>query len=421
MKLEHSAGYVGMSALIVYLLALLAGQGMEVACLLTWIYGALVFKNCSRSTKKLALALGGIGLLMLLVSIPMSLPSRAPDVFGINQQIISLFFAVTFLSLTTHKFRQKTAGKPHLASTLANLNLLGGLISLPMPYIVGDAMYKRHGSLSKAQTIAVTRSFCAAAYWSPFFISAGVAATYAPLMQPAIVFGFGALIALFGLTYTYFECQRHDLSEFDGFATSPVNLAVPALLITGIVICNLTSPPLSIIQQVTLAAPIVSLALNAGADLPQKILNHARTTLPGACNQVVLFLAAGIFAVGCSTVVEALPGMDSPGGFNPNFRNIGVVLGLMILVTYAGIHPLISIAIVASLLVPTGIDHTVLAMVFLAGWAIGAGAAAISGTSVAFIARWQIRPTDIMRWNGLYTILMWLLSTVVIVLIANSI
>jgi hypothetical protein len=115
---------------------------------------------------------------------------------------------------------------------------------------------------------------------------------------------------------------------------------------------------------------------------------------------VSLFLAAGVMAAGLKSVFMSF------GAWLPfqQFGGLEAVATFLVLTTLAvvGVHPLIGIAAAGTVLAPTVADPNLLAMVFLASWALGAVINPISGLNLAFQARYGITGTTLMRWHRVY-------------------
>jgi len=93
-----------------------------------------------------------------------------------------------------------------------------------------------------------------------------------------------------------------------------------------------------------------------------------------------------------------------------------LVTAVIIIAAYAGMHPLISIAALSSVLLPAGAQHSLLAFCFLSGWAIGTAVAPLSGMNLFLIGRYRLRAREIARWGPGYALAMLGLVTVLIVI-----
>ena len=83
-----------------------------------------------------------------------------------------------------------------------------------------------------------------------------------------------------------------------------------------------------------------------------------------------------------------------------------MTLVVMYLAALAGVHPVIAIAVLGSLLLPLQPNPNLLAMTFLSSWAIGVASSPFSGMNLALQGRYRLAPLDFLRWNGVYSLVM---------------
>jgi hypothetical protein len=419
---HYGVGLIGLTSMSLYVGSQLIGFSVIPAATLSWLFMVLQWNSVSASIKRLTLVLFTFGIGLVFSAGYFFGDTRIQAAFSLNMPIVALFLGISFLSMLAPSLSHQSAKaneRTQLLSTVVQTNVLGGIISLPMPLIVGDRMFSRNNSLSRDQLIVVSRAFCAGAYWSPFFVSAGVAYTYAPELNPIIVFGVGALTALTGLALTYASVAKRIDSTFDGLPLNVATLKIPGALAATIGVLLVVNSSLNVVTAVTIASPLIAMAFTGRRQLLSSLTRHIALDLPSAANQVTLFLGAGVFAVGISALSSALV-----SAYPITLSDFGLVLiatstGLMILASYVGLHPLVTISIVAAALHPLSPNHTVLAMMFLAAWALGVGGSPLSGTSLSFISRWGVSPKDYLIWNAPYTVSMWLVSVLVIWCVAR--
>jgi hypothetical protein len=134
-------------------------------------------------------------------------------------------------------------------------------------------------------------------------------------------------------------------------------------------------------------------------------------------NELLLFLAAGLMAAGVDSSLSTLH------GWLPFARFGGVEAALtllfMYLISLAGVHPVIGIAVIGTLLAPLKPDTNLLAMTFLCSWAISVGTSPFSGMNLALQGRYRIAPLDFLRWNGRYSLFMLGASMAALIAYAN--
>jgi hypothetical protein len=266
----------------------------------------------------------------------------------------------------------------------------------------------RKGRLNKTQTIILTRGFTSAAFWSPFFAAMAAAMTYAPSASLPQVWLMGIPLAISALLFTALGCQRND--QFTGYPMHPAALVLPAILAICVLILHQWYSDWHILGIIALLAPSLSLTiLFLRHSTPfRQIREHIASDLPSMQNELVLFLAAGIMAAGLNALFASF------GNWLPfdHFNGTEASLVLLFMVTTAilGVHPVINIAALGTLLAPLNPDGSLLAMTFIAAWAIGTGTSPFSGINLAMQGRYIQQSGDSLKWNGLYAVVMVLLS-----------
>ncbi|WP_320039990.1 hypothetical protein [uncultured Desulfobacter sp.] len=127
-------------------------------------------------------------------------------IFTANLPLLAMFVAVSFLALTNSGIEGQTLpqGKRALAITAFGTHLLGAVINLSVLFVFGDRL-RKNGVLTKTQAFVLARSFCSAAWWSPFFVATGVALTYAPGMSWHKTLIPGAVMSLLAIGYSIVE------------------------------------------------------------------------------------------------------------------------------------------------------------------------------------------------------------------------
>jgi hypothetical protein len=114
-------------------------------------------------------------------------------------------------------------------------------------------------------------------------------------------------------------------------------------------------------------------------------------------------MAAGLNAV-FAGFGDWMP-FDRFGGFEAS-----LLLAFMYVTSLLGVHPVINIAALGTLLAPLEPDGTLLAMTFLSAWGIGVASSPYSGINLAMHGRYGQQTLDSLKWNGLYSLVMLLIS-----------
>ena len=116
--------------------------------------------------------------------------------------------------------------------------------------------------------------------------------------------------------------------------------------------------------------------------------------------ELLLFLGAGVLAVGLSAVVETgvlkLPVSD----FTPTVASI--LLFGVVLMSALGLHPVVAVAAMTPLLMPLDPSPLLLAVTYMYCWSLGTCASPLSGTHLIFQGRYGIPSYKAAVWNWPY-------------------
>ncbi len=304
-------------------------------------------------------------------------------------------------------------GRRGLAGTWLGVHLLGTILNLSTVFMIGDRL-ERRAPLTTPQLLGLNRGLSSAAFWSPFFASMGVVMTLAPAMDYATLLAHGLPLALCSGLLTLIELpRRFDLTETAGFSMSPRSLLMPVAMAGLVMLFHyVLTPELSIVGIITFLMPTVALATNLFRG-PHwtlgRVRQHTVTRLPAMRGEISLFLCAGLLTLGLSTLVDAATGSDWT-----LFAHFGVPqasLSFLAIVAsaVAGLHPIIGVSVLASVLdLPAG-DQTLFAFVALSAWAVGTSVGPLSGINLSLQGRYGVTGTHMMRHNLGYALVMALL------------
>jgi hypothetical protein len=299
---------------------------------------------------------------------------------------------------------------------LLSVHLVGAVINLAAAALVGDSFARNRQEvprLTRAEALAITRPYCAAAFWSPFFVATAVAQTDAPAAKASVTLPLGFLAAAGALLITYLTLRREGAGAHLGaFQLGRRALWLTAVLLLAVLGGKAIYPDVSVVVMVaTLAPPLAFLALPRGqwAAAGQALLAEK---LPSTAAQHVLFLAAGVFAFGVSTLLDGWLAGQGGEAFVLGPWAYPLTTAAIVATAYLGVHPVISIAAAASILTPLGGDPSRMAFAFVAGWGIGTAVAPLSGMNLFMTGRYGVRPREILRWGPGYALMMVLWVTV---------
>lgn len=400
-------GTVMLATFAAFLVSVYTPVSAAPAAVLIALTGVLAFLHVDAATRRLVVGLVLAAVLAMGWALHGGAVLDPVAMFAINLPIISLFLGVAFLSLVGEAVSGRVdSGRGGFLKTIAAIHFFGAIINMSMVAIAGDRL-ARDGRLGRREAILLARCYTAAAFWSPFFVAAAVAYTYAPDARPGIFIPLGVIGALAACLLTAQEVRRLDPdAPVPVFAPDRRAIVLTLSLLVSALALNMLLPDVAMVIIVASVTPPLALLLmprQSPAEMARRLLG---STLPATASQVSLFLAAGLFAYGTSTLIglqlegverlpEAMPAWVYP-----------LVTAAIVAAAYLALHPVISIAALSSLLLPLGVEHSLLAFSFLAGWAIGTAVAPLSGMNLFLIGRYGMRAREIARWGGRYTLSM---------------
>ena len=126
------------------------------------------------SAKRQVSWLMAIGIAALLFAASKGTWMTWQQVFAVNLPMLAMFVAVSFLDLTGSKdeSRPLPKGLSAIFNTAIGVQVLGAVINLSVIMVFADRM-KGAIRLTPVQQFVLTRSFSAAAWWSPFLSPLG--------------------------------------------------------------------------------------------------------------------------------------------------------------------------------------------------------------------------------------------------------
>ncbi|MGO2392781.1 MAG: hypothetical protein ACTH69_11895 [Halomonas sp.] len=388
---------------------------------LLWLAVALLWRDIPKRSRIQAGILMGLGLLMLLVArVVYDAEVDWPAMLQGNAFVAAMLVGVSFITLVgKQQGRKKAPGKKltgygGILRTWLGVHFLGTILNMSTIIMVGDRL-ARSGPLSMPQFLALNRGLSSAATWSPFFASMGIVIALAPEMQYSYVAMFGLPLALLsGLLTTLELGRRFDLREVYGFSLAPSSLLMPGIMALLVMVFHFwLTPRLSIVGIITFLIPMVALLYNL-RDGPRytfrRIRQHTTTRLPAMRGEISLFLAAGLLTLGLSTLVASIAGNDWT-----LFASFGAAQGMIsflaiVLSALAGLHPIIGISVLASMVSLQGSEHTLFAFAGLCSWAIGTSVGPLSGINLSLQGRYGVSGYRMMKNNLFYAGVMSLLS-----------
>ena len=348
-------------------------------------------------------------------------------VFTINQYLISLLIAVSFLKIISkpknENIKHLPKGKKAFYKTYLGVHFFGSVINLSALLLVADKLYKK-APLNKMQLILLTRAFSSDAYWSPFFIAFGVAITYAPNLSYPIILFSGSILAVCAFFITIAEVNvKYDIKEFRGYPISFETSYIPILLAICVLVFSYiyeNSQLIVIISSFALVLTAIILPIKKGFRNSFNILKiFILEDLPLMKMEISLFIVAGMFGVLASSFISYFELISNVLDFEVfSWIHASLLLAFFILLAFIGIHPIISISIFANSLLD--VNHTLLAMTFLMAWATTVSTSPFSGLNLTLQSRYKINSIELIKVNFVYLIIMYIISVLILYEFSNS-
>lgn len=429
MKIEKLSGILIFASFFITLYSYFYNDSIFVLSgIFAWLAFILLFKSLSNS--KLLLALFSLTIIVFLYSLLNGNKIDFVKALTINQYLLTLLIGVGFLRLVAtpkqEKVKKLPSGKNSFLKTYLGIHLFGSVINLSSLILVADKLYKK-APLTNLQVLLLTRAFSSDAYWSPFFVAFAAAVTYAPNLSTSVILVNGLVLALIAFFITYIEVNnktKYDLKEFRGYPIHFETLYLPFMLALMVLVTNSYYPELKVIMLISLYSILLTifiLPVKMGLKKSfKKLKSHIYEELPRMKNELALFLVAGMFGVSISSIISdlntSLPFIDF-NDFTFNGFTASILLLVLILLSFVGIHPIISIAILGNWM--DQLNHTLLAITFLMSWSTAVSTSPFSGLNLTLQARYKLKAIDIFKTNLSYVIKMFFVCVILLFLISN--
>lgn len=414
------AGWLLMALLVLSLAHGFVGAVSPIwAGLAGWGAGMLLARRLRGALRIQVVAMLTVGVAGLVWGTVQGSSSRLIAAISSNQILLAMLVGVSFLRLIAlpSVARRETLpeGRHALWRTLFGVHLFGAVINLSAVMILGERQSARE-PLSRLQAMVLSRGFSAAANWSPFFAAMGVALTNAPGSALQTLSLVGLPVALAALLFSGISLSRDpEAAVYRGYPMHFEALLLPGLLAVAVLALHELWSEIRILTWIALLSPLMACAGLMVRDrlrAPNLLVRHVQAGLPQMAGELLLFLAAGVLAAGIASAAEGYGAAELIEHFGATEAT--GLLAVMILLSVAGVHPVISISVAGGILMPIVTDPNLLGLVFLMAWSLGVCASPLSGMHLAMQGRFGIPGRRFIAWNGRYALLMWLVDGLVL-------
>ena len=328
-----------------------------------------------------------------------------------NIHLIALIASVTFLRLISLPGNQADAalpkGKKALVKTAWGLHMFASVINLSAVMIFGSRM-EQAGKINRLQAIIFSRAFCSGSYWSPFYVSIATALVYAPGSDFITLVLAGLPIGLTGLFLTTWQLLRdEDSRETCGYPLRFDALFIPALLSVAVIVLNNLFPGFPVLTLITVLCfllALLALVIHNPFTAINQLSSHVCDGLPEIYKELMLFSAAGVMSVGISAML--INSDISLGIAEVTPLIAGGFILIAMLLSIMGIHPIVTISILGSLLSNTAYNANLLGVCMMMMWGNGLVASPFSGINLSIQGRFGVSSFSLMRWNAGYALTM---------------
>ena len=412
LDIKTLSGYGVALGCALFLLALIPGFGnlLILSGFVYWLVFISSWKRLNGRNKRQSSLLLSVGVIALFVALFSDVSIPVFSLLQGNLAIVAMLTGVSLLGLLpdTTKPKAPMTGVKGFASTWASIQLLGAVINMSAVFVVGDKLQRQSGQLSKPQYSILVRALTSAGWWSPFFASVAVALSIAPDAEFHHLAVIGLPLSVIACAVSCWEFTRKkEIEDFQGFPLAVSSLTFPVILaILVLVFHYFVMPNAAILSIVTLLSPIsvaVYLFLRSGPrHTRQRLRNHAHIRLPNMANEVSLFLAAGFLTTTVSLALKGVLGEEwslfDHFGFLEAYLCFVVICGISLL----GLHPIVGISLMSSMVPASGADNTLLAFVSLCAWAVGTAISPLSGINLSVAGKYGADNFDLARSNWFY-------------------
>ncbi|MGD9687051.1 MAG: hypothetical protein AB7U43_08780 [Desulfobacter sp.] len=407
-------GWIIAGTLVLYLISILVPSILALSTLLGWLVPVVMWPTLGKGPRNQALLLLITGCILVAFAAFRGVFLGWQKILATNLPLLAMFVSVSFLALTNTGIEGQTLpqGKRSVAVTAFGTHLLGSIINLSVLFVFGDRL-RKNGILTKTQTIVLARSFCSAAWWSPFFVATGVALTYAPGMSWRQTLIPGAMMSLLAIGYSIVEVCFFRKELFSGYPFKTATMIVPTFLAAVVLSVHYIQPDISILTIICLISPFGAVIFMKFRPRITALHDFIKNSLLSVGSQFTLFLAAGVFSAGIKSMTLVYPALFSLEGSALTPGLLSMILAVMIIIGIAGVHPVVSISIASPLLLPLNPNPSQLGFLFLSCWAIATASSPLSGVGLALVSRYQVSPKLIIQSNWLYAIVMWATASTV--------
>lgn len=389
-----------------------------------------------------------IGIILIAISVGLLLYAQAPVEEWVralrkNADLIVMFILIPLIGIPVQHggyndslrslFTRHANSEGRYYSLVSGMAaIVGALISIAaVPLTFEISRESRLGANRRLLGTALARGFVTCMIWAP--TSATIAlvvsvtsaewVSFAPcaIVCALVAEGVGILMTVFSHKVGGKAPAMNDGASASKDASGSIDkakvveLAVFSVLL--IVFIALVSQlfglsAIIVVAMASLVWPFVWMLVIRRFSLYRRELKNAyfEKKLPGAKNQIVLFVGAGMLAqsIGYSGIGDVIAqALVLTTGQSVLLLTTAIVI-IVLLTCAAGIHPIVATAVIGGAIDPAlcGISAAYLALVLSMSWALGNTICPASANVIAVADMVQASPVEAsLKWNGLYAVI----------------
>jgi C4-dicarboxylate transporter len=185
---------------------------------------------------------------------------------------------------------------------------------------------------------------------------------------------------------------------------------LPALLAVAVITAHEIWPTIAITQIIAISAPLLVIVVLLFEGHINQLHVHITNRLANMHNEIILFLAAGVFAIGLGELFMVMPPWLPFSHYGP--LEACLTLGFCLIAARLGVHVIMIMAVIAPLLLTLEPNPNLLAMTFLSAWGLGSSINPVSGTLLAMQGNYNIKGSQIARANTLPIIALYAINCI---------
>jgi len=194
-----------------------------------------------------------------------------------------------------------------------------------------------------------------------------------------------------------------ELADYKGYSLSLTLVRMPVALVILVIIAHQVFPWTQVPRIVLLSGLGVTLAGLLVRDWRHSLramARHTRHELPGLRGEVTLFVSAGILGAGLRVLFPVFHLSLPLSGFTVPVAWGSMVV--MVLLALAGVHPVVSVSVVAALVQHLHPDPTLFVTAATIGWGLATSVGPITGLTLFINSRYGIDGMTLTRVNLAY-------------------